>query len=1352
MRIIWMLWLSLIAAAFAHPVSLEAQEAGAPRPSLQNASVPTLYLVATAHLDTQWRWTIQDVIRDYIPATLNENFALFEQYPDYVFSFEGAFRYQLIKEYYPDLYERMKEYIAAGRWKVSGSWMDAVDVNIPAPESLIRHALYGNGFFRREFGTTSRDVFLPDCFGFGYSLPAVAAHCGLLGFSTQKLEWGSAVGIPFDVGLWEGVDGSRLIATLNPGSYVSQIEADLSADTTWAGKIARQYRRSGFAVDQKFFGTGDQGGSPNESSVAWMQKSLQGPGPVRVRPASSDQLARDLSALLKTELPTGLRPDVDLGALANLPKYRGELLLTDHGSGCYTSQSAMKRWNRKNECLADAAEHAAVAAHWLRGASYPQETLNNAWTRFLWHQFHDDLTGTSIPQAYLFSWNDEAIAANQFSEVMRNSVGAVSRALDTNTRTGEPLIVYNPLAIEREDLVEAKVRFAQGSPRAVRVFDADDREVPAQSSPLPDGRTSVVFLARVPSMGFALYEMRPALGPERGESELSAGSASLENARYRVQLDQHGDILSVFDKRIEKELLSAPIRLQMIADRPTEWAAWEIDYDDLMAQPRPVGGEGARMTLVEGGPARVTLEVRREAEGSTFVQRISLAAGNAGDAVVVENDIDWRTPATLLKAAFPLTASNAMATYDLRLGTIERPRNTPKLYEVPAQQWADITNADGNYGAAILNDCRYGWDRPEDNTLRLTLLRTPEVNERWNWIRDQERQDFGRHRLAYAIYGHAGDWREGEVAWRAERMNQPLQAFQVPRHRGWLGKSFSMLDISTGGAQAAGQPSLPTVAVRALKLAEDGDEIVVRLQEIAGRGVEDCAVRFPVPLAIVREVNGAEEPMETSSEKGSVAGPVWLAGGALHCALKPYQLRSFALRTTAAARTLEPPVSEPVALPYNLDAISDQDDPTDGDFDGAGHTLVAELLPPVVYSNSVAFKLGPRARGWANAVACQGQRIALPVGTIDRLCLLAASVDGDHYGRFGIEPAYADNYEVQLWIQDWAEAVGQWDNRVLLGRVHEHPDSIAPAYTKPAAVAWVGSHRHDAAGNKMPYEQSYLFRYGIDLPHETRSIVLPNDPSIRILAITAVRNANDIATAATSLIEEPAATSVAIRAPLLTFLRETQVALSTPILGAQIRYTLDGTTPGPDSPLYAGPIALTQTTTVNARAFATGLRDDYVASARFTRQEARASVSAAGLRPGLKMRRYEGEWSKLPAFFTLTPQSEQIAETLGLPGAGGEEHFGLAFEGFLRVPREGLYTLYLTSDDGSALTLGSEKLIDNDGLHSRLVESAHVALQAGVHPIRVEYFQAEGGATLSLEWEGPGIARQPVPPSAWSHR
>ena len=172
-------------------------------------SKPVLYVIGTSHLDSQWNWTVQDTIREFVPNTFFENFKRFEKYPDYRFNYEGAIHYMWFKEYHPEAWPTLQKYVADGRWKLAGSWINAVDVNVPSPESLMRQALYGKRFFRQEFGKVSQDVYLPDCFGFGFALPSIATHSGLSQFSTQKLTWGSSYGIPFPIGRWKGTDGTR---------------------------------------------------------------------------------------------------------------------------------------------------------------------------------------------------------------------------------------------------------------------------------------------------------------------------------------------------------------------------------------------------------------------------------------------------------------------------------------------------------------------------------------------------------------------------------------------------------------------------------------------------------------------------------------------------------------------------------------------------------------------------------------------------------------------------------------------------------------------------------------------------------------------------------------------------------------------------------------------------------------------------------------------------------------------------------------------------------------------------------------------------------------------------------------
>ena len=183
----------------------------------QEAAKPLkAYIVSDAHFDTQWNWDVQTSINEYVKNTLERNLSLLERYPDYLFNFEGAIKYAWMKEYYPDMYEKMKNYIREGRWNVCGSSWDANDVLISSSESVIRNILLGQTFYREEFGTESTDIFLPDCFGFGWTLPSLAAHCGLIGFSSQKLGWRNHPfygneKIPFSIGLWQGIDGKRRI-------------------------------------------------------------------------------------------------------------------------------------------------------------------------------------------------------------------------------------------------------------------------------------------------------------------------------------------------------------------------------------------------------------------------------------------------------------------------------------------------------------------------------------------------------------------------------------------------------------------------------------------------------------------------------------------------------------------------------------------------------------------------------------------------------------------------------------------------------------------------------------------------------------------------------------------------------------------------------------------------------------------------------------------------------------------------------------------------------------------------------------------------------------------------------------
>ncbi len=1066
---------------------------------------PTLYVVGYAHLDTQWRWDYPTTIMQYITKTMRVNFDFFEKYPNYVFNFTGSNRYRLMKEYFPADYEKVKQYVAAGRWFPAGSAVEEGDVNSPNAEAIIREILYGNDYFRREFGKASNEYMLPDCFGFPASLPSILAHAGVMGFSTQKLSpaWqpGARVGgpgsieetpagIPFNVGIWEGPDGKTVIAALNPGSYGSSVTYDLSktpppntdpnnrnVPIDWVKRIDLNGKVSGLFADYRYYGTGDTGGAPNEASVKMMDqiisKSGAGDGPVRVISATADQMFRDIQR----------------DQTGRLPRYKGDLELINHSAGSLTSEAYHKRWNRKNELLADAAEKASVAAEWLGGPAYPQKRLNDAWTLVLGGHFHDNMAGTSTPKAYEYTWNDDVLAMNQFAGVLTSASQSVVSAMNTQSR-GIPIVVYNPLSITREDIVEAAVSFAGSTPKAVRVVGPDGRETPSQ---LSGGK--VLFVAKAPSVGYAVYDVQPAEAP--AASLLKVTESSLENARYRVSINAAGDVAGIFDKTLNRELLSAPARLAIQQHDPRDWPAWNMDFDDQQKPPRSYVGGPAKIRVVENGPVRVGVEIERQTEGSTFVQTVRLSSGDAGNRVEFFNVIDWKTQDAALKAAFPLSASNPDATYNWDIGTIQRGNNDDKKFEVASHQWIDLTDKSGAYGVTILTDCKNGSDKPDDNTLRLTLIYTPGLGEgNGRAYADQLTQDIGHHEFVYGLAGHAGDWRREQTDWQGQRLNQPLIAFETSSHNGALGKTFSLVNVSSS-----------RVRMMALKKAERSDEVIVRLVELDGKAQPTVRVTFPSGLASIREVNGQEQPLN-----GAAGNP----SKELVTNFTPYQPRSFAVKLAPPNSRIQSARSQAVTLTYDVAVTSRDNEKSVGGFDAAGSAIPAEMLPASLDYSGVRFSLA--SSGKPNAVVSHGQSIALPAGKFTRLYVLAASADADQKATFR-----AGDKAVDVTVQNWGGYIGQWDNRVWRATTTQVPPpanappgtppttrtnvfgemiGLNPGFIKTSPVAWYASHHHTADGANEPYAYSYLFAYAMDLPANASTLTLPNNDKIRILAIS----------------------------------------------------------------------------------------------------------------------------------------------------------------------------------------------------------------------------------------------------------
>jgi Alpha-mannosidase len=1016
-----------------------------------------LYTIGYAHLDTQWNWDYPTTINQYIWNTMADNFKLFEKYPEYVFNFTGSRRYKMMKEYYPESFKKVGEYIAKGRWYVSGSSVDEGEVNISSSESVLRQVLYGNLFFKREFNKQSVDYMLPDCFGFVATMPSVWAHAGLLGFSTQKLTWRSTNGVPFNVGYWEGPDGKGVIASLNATDYTSRVTSRLDLDSVWNARIQDDVNRFGLSFDYRYYGVGDVGGAPREKDVQNAVGSLNhSDSKFKVILTSSDQIYKDITPEIKSKLPT----------------YSGDLLLIEHSAGSMTSESYMKRANRKNEALSRSAELSASVADWLGGAAYPSGKLNSSWELVLGSQFHDILPGTSIPKAYEYAWNDEFIAANGFSEVLKNSISAISAQMNT-TALGRAILVYNPVAIDREDVVTAELTYSK-LPAGVKVFDKDGKELLSQVLSSAGNKLTLIFLAQLPPAGVAVFDVRETTD-KPAASLLAVTDRSLENKYFRVKIDENGDIASIFDKTASREVLSKPATLDFQQERPSAWPSWNMDWKDRKNPPVDYLNKEVTVKVVENGPVRVGLLVSKKGMNSEISQVISLSAGEAGKVIEVRNVIDWQSKEVCLKAAFPTKVTNEFATYSLNTAAVRRTTNNEIKFEVPGRQWIDLTDKSNSYGVSILEDCKYGSDKPDGSTLRLTLMYTPKAKD----FVYQGTQDWGIHNVKYAIYPHSCDWAYAGTPWHGSFINNPPIAFETSKHDGKLGKEFSFLKISTG-----------QVDVMAFKKAEESDYYIVRVNELYGKDARNIRINFPAKIADAYEVNGQEERI----------GNADFTNGVLNFDMTRFLIRSFAVKFEAPASTVSKPVQASLELPFNLDIFSYDSKRSDGDLTG-GLTIPAELINDEVVSEDIVFHIGSRADGQKNSVSAEGQKIAVPAGKYNKLYILAAATE-DTQGAIK-----TGNKTTTLGFQAWTGYVGQHYNRVLT------PDnltvtSIIKAFTRRDEIAWFASHRHTADANDT-YRYSYLYKYEIDLPEGARSVTLPTNNKIKILALTVADNKND---------------------------------------------------------------------------------------------------------------------------------------------------------------------------------------------------------------------------------------------------
>ncbi len=730
------------------------------------SSKESVACIGHTHIDCAWRWTFRQS-REKVQRSFGTVLELMKRYPEYKFMSTQPLLYKYLKEEAPAVYEELKQRVKEGRWEPEGAmWVEA-DCNLTAGESLIRQIIYGKRFFRDEFGVESHILWLPDVFGYSAAMPQILKKCGVDWFVTSKISWNDTNQMPNDTFQWYGIDGTCIHTYFLTAQ--NKIKGQLPArQTTYVGKtkpamLAGSYDRylNKNLTNESIvtFGFGDGGGGPTAEDLEYLRRSEKGiPG----IPRSEIKFAGEFLHSLEEKIRDNPR----------LPAWHGELYLEFH-RGTYTSISKNKRNNRKCEFLYMDAENLSVMTQKLFGADFPKARLKEGWEEILNNQFHDVIPGSSIGEVYAQCDIDYA----RIREIGEDTRNAAETKIAENLRAGA-YAVFNPHSFTADGIVTV------------------------------DGKSA--FVSDVPPKGYKRVEKEDLIT----KNHVRITGNTVETDVYTVKFDENWQIVSIYDTIAEREVLTGVgNEIRIYPDYPDVYDAWEWQAYSR-EEYKPLLAVSSAKRVSDG--IREGICVTRPYLNSVIEQTIWFTDG--GRRIDFETTADWHEHHTMVKAAFPVDINADKATYEIQFGTTERPThfNTSwdkAKFEVCAQKYADLS--EGDYGVAILNDCKYGHDI-HDGTIQLSLFKSP--TEPW------AEADQGEIVFTYALMPHKGTIAVSDVQKEAYYLNYPMRAIPTSAPESTVPEQYSLVSVSR-----------ENIICETVKEAENGHDTVLRLYESKNR-------------------------------------------------------------------------------------------------------------------------------------------------------------------------------------------------------------------------------------------------------------------------------------------------------------------------------------------------------------------------------------------------------------------------------------------------------------------------------------------------------------------------------------
>lgn len=665
--------------------------------------------VGHAHIDSAWQWPVRETHRK-VARTASNVLALMDEDPDFTYAMSSAQQYEWLENEHPDLFERMKNRIKEGRFiPVGGMWVES-DAIMPCGESLIRQMTFGKRYFKEHLGVEPHGIWLPDSFGYTGAFPQLARRAGFDWFLTQKISWNDTTKFPHHSFLWEGIDGSRILAHFPPSNtYASSVSMH---ELVYSQRNFLDKDLSDHAI--LLYGFGDGGGGPTREMTARIRRDRNLEGAPRIDFGTPDELFEKI------------REDIVDDSNDDTPVFKGELYLELHRK-TLTSQQDMKRYCRMEESLLRVAEYLVVLARvYAPEYRFNNDELTRIWKTLLLNQFHDILPGSAIAWVHRQAREEYARDISCLRKIISNIADAIVKTSSTvktvNARENVKLLTYTGKNEVAWNLYQCS---ESGKNNTTTVKYKND------------------------------------------------GGIILNNGVLSVTIERDGTVSSVKDIKVNLELIPSGYRMaqyEILKDEPYQWDAWDIERDAFMRNCKIDDSSIVDVKeLLSGGVSVEILACKKDVKIQTniilepCVKRLDFHA-----------QVDWNAKEQFLKVDMPTSICSNNAQYECQYGLVERPivkntRSDDAKFESCTHRFVRIE--DSSYAVAVANSSTYGADAAPigdysssyGTMLRLSLLSAP--------LYPDPNTDQGEHEFTWSFIADAN---MDSVLSTADLLNSPI--------------------------------------------------------------------------------------------------------------------------------------------------------------------------------------------------------------------------------------------------------------------------------------------------------------------------------------------------------------------------------------------------------------------------------------------------------------------------------------------------------------------------------------------------------------------------------------------------